>query len=532
MFWDHECAELSKLLWKPSLLTNHKPKHRNYFNCNHPDISFNYYSSNQEIDPLIQFKKIFLDNDKTSEKYKLENKLMKKEMARYAKESKTYKSNDDISFKNCLNKHFGFIDKINDKVNKLDGFVRSHSIQILPNTNQKKIIQIWLHDSVSIYNKLASHFTQIYNKYQKTINKMEINKKNKCVELAKLLKSNKEFPLNFQDLRKLKIAEYCKDYYQTPYCIIADIIKEFITNVKSNTTKILKYQITDFQFKHKKFSRAHHSITIESKYTTDKGFYPSIMGIINTNDNDFQWSSIEHDYKLIYNKYTKKYYIHVPKYVFSKKPNIIRNPVAIMDPGEIIFQTLYGLDHVITIGEYLRKPINKRLDKIDDLKSKIDNEGTWKHNKKLGKKTKVKKNKYKKAINKHHEKLKHLQQELHNKTAIYLCKNYDRLITTDFSSKKVSKKEGNLNKMSKRVLGKISHYNFRQRLQNKCQEYGCQYLQVNEAYTSIICCNCGNKHKKMDDLRIYNCIKCKKKMNRDINGAINIFIKNHKLIIK
>ena len=38
------------------------------------------------------------------------------------------------------------------------------------------------------------------------------------------------------------------------------------------------------------------------------------------NDNDFQWSSIEHDYKLIHNKYTKKYYIHVPKYVFGKEP--------------------------------------------------------------------------------------------------------------------------------------------------------------------------------------------------------------------
>ena len=69
-----------------------------------------------------------------------------------------------------------------------------------------------------------------------------------------------------------------------------------------------------------------------------------------------------------------------------------------------------------------------------------------------------------------------------------MCENYDRIMVTDFSSKKVSKKDGDLDPMTKRVLGKLSHYRFRQCLQQKCKKYSCQYLEVNEAWTSKTCC--------------------------------------------
>jgi hypothetical protein len=197
------------------------------------------------------------------------------------------------------------------------------------------------------------------------------------------------------------------------------------------------------------------------------------MGTIKTNDENFKWSNIQHDYKLIYDKYIKKYYVHVPKYVFPKE-KFERKPIAIMDPGERVFQMLYGLDHVIAIGANMREPISKRLLKIDGLKEKLNKKGTKKFNKKLNKKTKRKKYKYKRAIDRHHKKIKNIQQELHYKTAIYLCEHYDRIMVTDFSSKKVSKKDGDLDPITKRVLGKLSHYQFRQRLQNKCQEYGCK----------------------------------------------------------
>lgn len=240
-----------------------------------------------------------------------------------------------------------------------------------------------------------------------------------------------------------------------------------------------------------------------------------------------------------------------------------------MDPGERTFQTLYGLDHLITIGEKTRKPIMKRLHKIVQSNVKIKNKRKYKYNKKQKKKTKRKKHRYKKAAKRHEKKIRHLIDELHHKTALYLCENYERIMVTDFSSKKVSSKDGNLNDQSKRVLGKLSHYRFRQCLLNKCQEYGCstvsylmqrikyeirrsiwcmffffritkkkihipkcQCLEVNKAYTSKTCCNCGNIKHDLGDAEKYVCVKCEKKIDRNINRAINIFLKNQKLVLK
>lgn len=527
MFWNDECNKYSQYLWKPGLKITHVPSFTKHFNCTNKHISFNYFTDSISINPKLQFKNIpSIDN--SSNKLILQNKLEKAELNRFCNElSKTDSKNSD----KILNKHISFMDNINNKVSKLDGFIRSRRIQILPNNYQKTILKNWFYDTTCIYNKLVSHFTQVYSKYQNIINNDDkISDNNKSVELGKFLKKNNEFPINFFELRKLKINQFTEDY-QIPYCIIADIIKELVSNIKGNCTRMIKREITNFKLNHKDFNRIQKSITVESCYTTEKGFYPSIMGEILTNDSTFKWKNIEHDYKLIYNKYKKKYYIQIPKYIFQKDSNK-KNPIAIMDAGERVFQTLYGLDHVIMIGENMKKPISKILSKIDNLKSKIEKKGNKKYNKKLNKKTKIKKHKYKKAIYRHHEKINHIQEEMHNKLSIYLCKNYDRIMVSDFSSKKVNNKDGNLGKLSKRILGKLSHYKFRQRLQNKCQEYGCQYLEVNEAYTSITCSNCGNIDKKLGAKKIYECKKCKYTTDRDINGAINILIKNRELIKK
>ena len=177
------------------------------------------------------------------------------------------------------------------------------------------------------------------------------------------------------------------------------------------------------------------------------------------------------------------------------------------------------MDHVIKIGEDLRDFIMKRLKKIDDLKSKIKN-------------NKKKKRNYLRAIRKHYRKIHNMRNELHFKTCLYLCEHYDRIVTTTFSSKKVSNKKGNLNKDSKRVLGILSHYKFRQRLSQKCEEYGCLYKVVNEDYTSKTCGSCGNVKKDLGDAHIYECKICGTITDRDVNAARNILIKNINELIK
>jgi transposase len=104
-------------------------------------------------------------------------------------------------------------------------------------------------------------------------------------------------------------------------------------------------------------------------------------------------------------------------------------------------------------------------------------------------------------------------------------------VVIDFSCRKVNGKNGNLYKDVKKVVGALSHYKFRQRLQNKCAEYRCQYLEVTEEYTSKTCCKCGNIKDDLGGDRVYDCLKCKEKINRDTNGAINILIKNREKLL-
>jgi|SaaInlStandDraft_1057018.scaffolds.fasta_scaffold04052_8 transposase len=44
------------------------------------------------------------------------------------------------------------------------------------------------------------------------------------------------------------------------------------------------------------------------------------------------------------------------------------------------------------------------------------------------------------------------------------------------------------------------------------------------------CTNCGNLHKSLGSNKTYKCEKCNVIMERDVNGARNILLKNHKLI--
>lgn len=64
---------------------------------------------------------------------------------------------------------------------------------------------------------------------------------------------------------------------------------------------------------------------------------------------------------------------------------------------------------------------------------------------------------------------------------------------------------------------------FKRKLKGKCELYGIEYKEVSEAYTSQICCRCGqirNSNRKHRGL--YVCDQCKNIVNADSNGAINI----------
>ncbi len=68
-------------------------------------------------------------------------------------------------------------------------------------------------------------------------------------------------------------------------------------------------------------------------------------------------------------------------------------------------------------------------------------------------------------------------------------------------------------------------------LLNKCKEYGSELIEVTEEYTSKTCTMCGIQSEKYSKERKKEC-KCWYQIDRDINGARNIMIKNVKKVVR
>ena len=134
--------------------------------------------------------------------------------------------------------------------------------------------------------------------------------------------------------------------------------------------------------------------------------------------------------------------------------------------------------------------------------------------KKFQKKEKYKKWKY----------IKNLVSELQWKTVSYLIRNYDTIVLPEFKTSEMLKKK-KLGPTTKRLMSMFSFYKFKEKLQWKCDLYNKKLVIVDESYTSCTCGVCGlqNNIKGKEE---FNCSNCSLKIDRDVNGARNILIKN------
>jgi IS605 OrfB family transposase len=88
------------------------------------------------------------------------------------------------------------------------------------------------------------------------------------------------------------------------------------------------------------------------------------------------------------------------------------------------------------------------------------------------------------------------------------------------------KQQINLGKKTNQNFVCIPFGLFKQKLKAKCDYYGINYIEVNEAYTSQTCSRCGVVGKSNRKYRgLYVCKTCGMVLNADVNGAINILKK-------
>ncbi len=214
------------------------------------------------------------------------------------------------------------------------------------------------------------------------------------------------------------------------------------------------------------------------------------------------------DATLTYNRVTDRWYLRIP--IIAKKQKPCKKGICALDPGERTFMTLYSPDNVVMLGDTVSTELMKMCKCCDKIKSHMTKAN---HKKKIA---------LRKALHRKIEKIKNKRDELHWKVTNYLTKNYNQIFLPPFETVRVAR---NLSHEVSRRLYNLSHYTFRQRLIYKCQERGVNLCLLGEEHTTVTCTCCGS-YNYVGRSKTYKCSKCKLVIDRDVNAARNIFIKN------
>lgn len=511
-WFDKRIEKLSKHLWIPEKLSDFGEHKFNYeFNKNKL-INFKSYSNPNSENSKININHKIKLNIKTKDQIDKQFEKRKEKIDLIEDEQKR-----NIAIKSLETKK-------QKKIDNIGKIIKTKSYKIYFTDKQKEIIFRWFRECDTVYNETIRRFNA----------------------------KNGEFSFDYKKL-KLQIFNklYGKSKKSCPYDILTDEVRIACSNIKSCLTNFKNGNIKHFEIKEKNKYKL-RSILIPKPRITTKGIYSTILG--KQDFGNINTAIITSDCRLTYNFIRKEFFLLTPIYEKIKTIDDRKEATSI-DPGEKIPFTFYSPSECGKIAEDVRKPILKIQQKIRKHQSAL-NRNKNKKDKKVRNKTKLKN-----KIRNNYRKIKNIVKELHNQSAIFLCKNYKRIIIPKFETQKMLKndkkgmkariKENNqkiineannkeemkvnlksykrktrLNGRVKFVLNCLSHYKFRQHLLMKCEEYGCQLFVGTEEYTSKCCGRCGylsDIYKNREKI----CPYCGLKINRDINGARDIMLKHY-----
>ena len=345
--------------------------------------------------------------------------------------------------------------------------LRCKQIIVKPNLKQREILMEW--------------FALYKYTYNQTVSYIRLNGIKSFKTLRPIIKD----AFN-QEIKDRILA--CKIPVHTIDNAVKDVTKAYKSSFALHKGK------KKFRIRYKKEGATHTLVLEQSAFSKVKNSFSQHVGIIDT---DTPMGKPNHDCRLSCRNGTIMLYAPIDKPTTECYQS---ERVCSLDPGLRTFQTVYCKSgDVYEFGTNVSNKLNPLFDKLEKPNTKAA---------------------FKKRIR---AKIAHLVEDLHWKSASLLCKLSKKILIGNMST--VGVLQGNLHPRVKLLLQSLSHYTFRQRLKAKCEELGVEFAEVDESYTSKTCGSCGEINENLGAKKVFEC-KCGFKIDRDVNGARNIMIKN------
>jgi putative transposase len=431
---------------------------------------------------------------------------------------------------------------INDLKKKQEEFnIFSLANQKQINEIKQKVKEKYNNDMIEYKNKVSKNKKAIIKEevIKPKMEKIKINKlKNPPKQRGE--KISKPAP---DETLKAEIRDFCKN-------LAAAKDRAFKNGKYNKNTQ--KFESAKYEMKYKN-TIVSQTISISDRNISNDGIFIKTLGKLECNN--FKKITTKYklnkECKLQYDFTLNKYYLFV---IFDgKEENLIneskikKQEIVAIDQGEKIFNYFYSNNTIGKLGDNMRIKILSWQKEIKKYQSILD-----KNKNKNGKKINNKK-KLKIKIRRLYLKIKGYVNEVHKKSAKYLCENYSNILLPEFKTKpmiskyeiknrtnkikELTKEEGKkelrllkkkirLSNNVKFVLSMQSHYKFKEYLKATAKRYRTNIYEVDESFTSQCCTMCGMLSKDYDIERLKTCKACKYKIDRDENGSRNIYIKS------
>lgn len=351
---------------------------------------------------------------------------------------------------------------------------RSRKIRIYPNPEQRKTLQSWFGSARFSYNETISRLKEPGSRS------------------------------NWYE-QKGEILHNLPDWTRScPYQIKSLAIKDACAAVSAAKRKFkITKRFQTVRFRRKKDK--HESVFIPKQAIKEKSFYVETMGAVLRLSEPLP--KAEHDARLIFDH--GRYYLCIPEKRQPARPENQRRGVVALDPGVRTFLTCYSDSCSVKVGASDFGRIQRHCYYLDEIISKIS-------------KAKSKqKRRLRLAVKRINWRIRNLIDDIHYKTALWLCNNFSIILLPKFETSKMVSK---LRSKTARAMLTWSHYKFRQRIKSKAWEKCCIVIDSNEAYTSQTCSKCGHI-QKIGSASQWTCKVCKTRWDRDINGARGILLR-------